>query len=161
MAVNPDILEALTTGIQSEVASYVFYTEAAKQSKNDEFSKTLKELALEEKRHFQVLERQYDSLVRSEKWISTADILKEEGLPEITEEMAEKHRALIDEVHGAADQRAVLDIALRLEYEAFDHFKAMAEKADSEEAKNTFDYLSKFEMTHVEIVKKMIASLDN
>lgn len=159
MAVHPDILGALTTGIQSEVASYVFYTEAARRADADDFRKTLKQLALEEKRHFHVLERQYDSLVRSEKWISTADILKEEGLPEIGEEMAEKHRALIDEVRKAADQKAVLEIALRLEYEARDHFASMAQKADTREAKDTFDYLSKFEQTHVEIIKKMLAGL--
>lgn len=159
MAVHPDILAALTTGIQSEVASYVFYTEAAKRADVAEFKAALKQLALEEKRHFHVLERQYDSLIRSEKWISTADILKEEGLPEIGEEMAEKHRPLINEVKKAADKRAVLEIALRLEYEARDHFSAMAKKAGTREAKDTFDYLSKFEQTHVEIIKKMMAGL--
>ena len=159
MAVHPDILGALTTGIQSEVASYVFYVAAAKKTGRDEFKATLEKLALEEKRHFHVLERQYDSLIRSEKWISTADILKEEGLPEISEDMAEKHQALVDEVQTAADERKILDIALRLEFEARDHFTAMAEKADTKEAKETFDYLSKFEQTHVEIIKKMIATL--
>jgi len=159
MAVHPDTLGALTTGIQSEVASYVFYIEAAKKAGVEDYKETLKKLALEEKRHFHILERQYDSLIRSEKWISTADILKEEGLPEITEDMAEKHRALIDEVHAAPDMRKLLDIALRLEYEARNHFSAMAEKADIKEAKETFDYLSKFEQTHVELIKKMILEI--
>ena len=79
--VNPDILSALTAGIQSEVASYVFYVEAAWKSEAHPVRDLLQRLALEEKQHFHVLERQYDSLVRSEKWISTADILRQQGLP--------------------------------------------------------------------------------
>ena len=160
MAVHPDILEALTSGIQSEVASYVFYIEASKKAESEDFRNTLNKLAAEEKRHFQVLERQYDSLVRSEKWISTADILKEEGLPEIGEDMTSRHQELIDEVRGASNQRQILDIALRLEFEARDLFTRLAGSADSDEARGTYEFLSKFEQTHVEIIKGMIASLD-
>jgi rubrerythrin len=160
MAVHPDILEALTSGIQSEVASYVFYVEASKKAKTEDFKNTLHKLAGEEKRHFHILEKQYDSLVRSEKWISTADILKEEGLPEIGEEMTSRHQGLVDEVRGASNQRQILDIALRLEYEARDLFGQLANKAESREARETFEFLSKFEQTHVEIIKGMIADLD-
>ena len=50
--VHPDTLQALSTGIQAEVASYVFYIEAAKKAANDEQRDTLHKLALEEKDHF-------------------------------------------------------------------------------------------------------------
>lgn len=160
MAVHPDILEALTSGIQSEVASYVFYLEASRKAEKDDFRNTLHRLAGEEKRHFHILEKQYDSLVRSEKWISTADVLKEEGLPEIGEDMTSRHQELIDEVRGASNQRQILDIALRLEYEARDLFGRLANSADSKGARETFEFLSKFEQTHVEIIKGMIAALE-
>lgn len=159
MAVHPDILEALTSGIQSEVASYVFYIEAAKRMERDEMKKTLEELALEEKKHFHVLERQYDSLIRSEKWISTADVLKEKGLPEIGEDMTARHRDLIDEVKRAPGIREILDIALRLEYEARNLFAKSRDIADSKEARETFDHLSRFEQTHVDRISGMIARL--
>ena len=68
--VHPDTLAVLTSGIQAEVASYVFYLEAVKKSPSDELKDMWRELAADEKQHFQILERQYDSLVRSEKWIS-------------------------------------------------------------------------------------------
>ena len=84
--VHPDTLQALSTGIQAEVASYVFYIEAAKKATNENQKEILVKLAYEEKDHFHILERQYDSLIRTEKWISTTDILKAEGLPEISEE---------------------------------------------------------------------------
>jgi len=153
--VHPDILQALTAGIQSEVASYVFYTEAAKKHEADKITDILKRLALEEKEHFQILEGQYDSLVRSEKWISTADILKQEGLPEIGEEMTAEHRALIDEVKETHSIEEILDIAYRLEEEAFTLFDEQTKKTTSDEARKIFGELAKFEQGHMELVEQM------
>ena len=95
---HPDILSALTAGIQAEVAAYVFYLEASKKVEDKNLAKPLSDLAIEERKHFQILERQYDSLIRSEKWISTADILKQNGLPEIGEDMTNEHKDLVDDV---------------------------------------------------------------
>ena len=39
MGIHPDILEGLTTGIQAEVASYVFYREASGKTDRDDFKK--------------------------------------------------------------------------------------------------------------------------
>ena len=157
--VHPDTLAALTSGIQSEVASYVFYLEAAKKAEAEEHKDILKKLALEEKEHFRVLERQYDSLVRSEKWISTADILKQEGLPEITEEMSAQHRDLVDEVSRADSMVKVLDIAYRLEEEAHTLFASAAKMVDSDEGKKMFEHLSRFEEGHMRTIAEMKASL--
>lgn len=153
--VHPDTLSALTAGIQSEVASYVFYLEASKKSQAAEHKQVLEKLALEEKDHFHILERQYDSLVRSEKWISTADILKQEGLPEITEAMSEQHRDLIDEVTGADSMKDILDIAFRLEEEAHDLFEGAKQKVTTPEGQKMFDQLSKFEEGHMRIIDEM------
>lgn len=152
-------LEALTAGIKSEVAAYVFYIEAAKKQASAQIKDVLHKLALEEKDHFHVLERQYDSLVRSERWISTADILKQPGLPEITEDMTSQHKALIDEVRGTTNLQQVLKIAYRLEEEAYELFAGEAARADAPEAKAIFEKLSRFEETHMvligDLMKKM------
>ncbi|MEW6411198.1 MAG: ferritin family protein [Candidatus Zixiibacteriota bacterium] len=157
--VHPDTLAALTAGIQSEVASYVFYLEAAKKTFAAEHKDILEKLALEEKDHFHILERQYDSLVRSEKWISTADILKQKGLPEITEEMSEQHRDLIDEVAKARSLEKILDIAYRLEEEAHDLFASAMKKVTTEEGRKMFGQLSKFEEGHMRMIADMKAAL--
>jgi rubrerythrin len=156
-AVHPDTLAALTAGIQSEVAAYVFYVEAAKKVDDADLKESLLHLATEEKSHFHVLERQYDSLVRSEKWISTADALSQKGLPEIDEEMTQHHRELIDEVDKTQTIGAVLEIALRLEEEARDLFVKAATQCDSDEGRQIFERLAKFEDGHVGLIKKMIA----
>ncbi len=153
--VNPETLQALTAGINSEVASYVFYLEASKKSEAAEFKGILEDLALEEKKHFQILERQYNSLIRSEQWISLADVLKEKGLPEINEEMAEVHQNLIEQVRSADSAKAVLDIAYRLEEEAHDLFAGQIDKTASDEGKRMFRELARFEAGHMKMIDQM------
>lgn len=153
--VNPETLQALTAGISSEVASYVFYLEASKKPEAAEFKGMLEDLALEEKKHFQILERQHNSLIKSEQWISLADVLKEKGLPEINEEMADVHKGLIEQVRKAGSARAVLDIAYRLEEEAHDLFDGQVEKTRSEEGKKMFRELAKFEAGHMKLIDQM------
>jgi len=158
-AVHADILAALTAGIQSEVAAYVFYREAIKKVTDNEIRSALEQLAGEEKGHFRILERQYDSLLRSEKWISTADILKQEGLPEISEEMTSIHRDLAEKVKLAKNRREILDMALQLEIDARDLFHHTAETTKSKEAKDIFEQLSRFEDGHVNLISAIIARL--
>ncbi len=157
--VHPDILSALTAGIQSEVATYVFYIEAAKQVADEDIKATLRQLAGEEKGHFQILERQYDSLVRSERWISTADIMKQPGLPEITEEMEAQHKNLVTRVRQAKDKLEILGLALGLEKAAHELFVKEAGKSKSKEAKETFEHLARFEQGHINLISGMIARL--
>ncbi|HDL01471.1 MAG TPA: hypothetical protein ENH23_04485 [candidate division Zixibacteria bacterium] len=153
--VHPDTLQALSTGIQAEVASYVFYIEAAKKANNDAQKEILQKLAHEEKDHFHILERQYDSLVKTEKWISTSDILKEEGLPEISEDMTNEHKSLIDEVTKADSMEAILDIAYRLEVEAYDLFHGAVDMCDTDEGKKIFTELAKLEQGHMILIDEM------
>lgn len=159
--VHPDILAALTAGIQAEVAAYVFYKEALKNFRQKEIKEVLERLATDEKNHFHYLERQYDSLVRSEKWISTADIMKQKGLPEIGEDMTGRHRETIERVKKARGPRQILEIALEFEKEARDLYTAASIQSESKEAKQTFDALAKFEDGHVRVVNELIDQLDD
>ncbi len=154
--VNPDVLLALNAGIQSETAAYVFYIEASKKTQAKQFKDVLERLAMEEKMHFQILEGQHHSLIRSEKWISTADALKTEGLPEIGEEMNETHRALIKEVQAASTVKTILEIAYRLEEEAFELFDRQASQTSSAEGKKIFNDLAKFEEGHMRLIQEMM-----
>ncbi len=154
--VNPDVLMALNAGIQSETAAYVFYIEASKKTQAKQFKDVLERLALEEKMHFQILEGQHHSLIRSEKWISTADALKTEGLPEIGEEMNETHRELIKEVQAASTIKTILEIAYRLEEEAFELFDRQASQTSSPEGKKIFTDLAKFEEGHMRLIQEMM-----
>ncbi len=159
MAVNSEILNALTTGIQSEIAAYVFYIEAMKLMEANGIKETLENLAAEEKKHFQILERQYDSLVRSEMWVSTADILKQDGLPEIDARMAEKHQDLINNVSELKSPLEILNMALKLEIEAQNLFIKLAANSESEEGKKVFEHLAGFEEGHAKLIQSHIDNL--
>ena len=155
--VNPEILTALSAGIKAEVAAYVFYTTAMKKLEAAEFKSVMERLALEEKKHFHILERQHDSLMRSEKWISTADVLKEEGLPEIGEDMMAFHKELVGEIESADTIRKVLDIAYRLEEDAYNVYKRELDRSESDEAQEIFSQLARFEQGHMAVVKDLMA----
>ncbi|MCB2230418.1 ferritin family protein [bacterium] len=154
-SVHPNTLLALSAGIQSEVASYVFYLEASKQTRQDDIRKLLEKLALEEKAHFNLLERQHHNLVKSEKWISTADIMKRDGLPEVGEDMAEEHRELIEAVRGTSDVMALLDIAYRLEEDAHDLFAREAARSKTPAEQKIFEDLARFEKGHMAVIQDM------
>ena len=51
---NSEILKALTRGIESEIAAYVFYPEADKIVDDERLKSVLEMLAVEEKKHFLV-----------------------------------------------------------------------------------------------------------
>ena len=158
--VSKETLKALTTGINAEIASYVFYLEASKKQAAVKIKSILEEIALEEKRHFQILERQHSSLIRSELWVSTADVFKSKDLPEISEDMSAVHRQLIDEVHKTSSIGAILDIAYRLEEEAFAMFDAQVAKAESDEGRKIFLELAKFEQGHMRKIDEMRQQFD-
>ncbi len=160
MADQTEMINALTRGIESEIQSYVFYTEALKKLENENFKEIIEKLALEEKKHFFILEGQHDALMRSEKWNTTADVLRQPGLPKINEEMASKHKGLLDNVKAASTEREILDMALKLEEDARDLFLKMSKGAGSEEAKKTFDHLADFEQGHVHLVNNMIKQVE-
>ena len=156
---HPEMLQALTSGIQSEVAAYVFYYEALKKVDDGKIRNILEKLALEEKDHFHTLERRYDSFVRSEKWNTTADVLRQPGLPAVSEEMNESHRELIAEVEATTSLSEILDIAYRLEKESNELFAEAAKKAETSDARTMFEQLARFEEGHMNLIDEMRAEL--
>lgn len=157
--VNPKILESLSWGVSAEIKAYVFYKEAAKLIKNEDLKNKMLELAAEEKKHFRILERQHHSLITSEQWVTYSDILKQEGLPDIDEEMAGKHKAVIDQVRSAGSERQILDIAFDLEKIAHEMYAQAAGRAGDPDEKSMFEYLSNFEKGHMILIQKMIDAL--
>ncbi|UCC45378.1 MAG: ferritin-like domain-containing protein [Candidatus Zixiibacteriota bacterium] len=155
--VSSKTLEALATGITAEVAAYVFYVAAAGKAAVELHREILERMAGEEKSHFQILERQHDSLIRSEKWVSTADVLKQPGLPEISEDMMAAHQALIGEVEECKTALEILRIAYRLEEQAYETYLGASERISSEEGRAVFTRLARFEQGHMKMVKELMA----
>ena len=145
-------LDALSRGINAELASYVFYKRAAEQVQNEKLSLLLIDLAAEEKDHYWILETQYDSLVRSEKWVTYNDIMRKKGLPEIPEEMTNAHKERIKLIEKTNDPLEILKVAIQLEIEARDFYQSQATIETDQAARDFYIFLGKFEQGHVNIL---------
>ncbi len=152
-------LGVLSRGINAELAAYVFYKRAAEKVDNSELAEFFIKLAGEEKDHYWTLEAEYDSLVRSEKWVTYNDIMRRSELPEIPEEMAENHQRRIDELDTIADNYKILQLAIELEQEAHDLYNSQIEKIDDPIAKEMLGFLAKFELGHVKVLTKWLENL--
>jgi rubrerythrin len=145
-------LEALSRGINAELAAYVFYKRAGEIIKHPEISPLLEKLAGEEKDHYWILETQHDNLVRSEKWVTYNDIMRKSGLPEIPEDMAETHKKRLAKLDKMTDPIAILKLAIELEEEARDFYQSQLEIIDDKAARDFYSYLTKFEQGHVNVL---------
>jgi rubrerythrin len=70
--------------------------------------------------------------------------------------MTARHKDLIAEVRAASTVKAILDIAYRLEEEAYDMFDAAANRTNEPEGKKIFNDLAKFESGHMTIIREMM-----
>ncbi len=156
MAADKFALEGLNKGIQAELAAYVFYNKCIKIVGDDQLKTTLRTLAHEEKEHYRILEGQYDSLVRSEMWVTYNDILKRPGLPDIDEKMEGVHDELIDGVSESSTPRQVFEIALILEERARNLYAELAKKTTDPKGRETYEYLVKFEASHIAKINRLM-----
>lgn len=152
-------LDTISIGINAELAAYIFYKRASEKIEDQQIAAMLTKLAGEEKDHYWTLEAEYDSLVRSEKWISYNDIMRKDGLPEIPEEMTEKQKTRLDALEATSDISSILEMAIELEEEARDLYRSQVDKVDDPLAKEMYTFLSKFEQGHVNIISNWLAKL--
>jgi rubrerythrin len=152
-------LAALSQGINAELAAYVFYKRAGEKVKNAELSSLLSRLAGEEKDHYWTLEAEYDSLSRSEKWVTYNDIMRKTGLPEIPEEMDDVHRRRTEELDRTEDPHKILGLAIELEERARDFYQVQKKKATDPAAVEIYSYLVKFEQGHVNLLTNWKAKI--
>lgn len=150
------VLDGLSKGIQAELSSYVFYKKSLEIVKDDKVRDMLKRLASDEKEHYKILEGQYDSLVRTEMWNTISDVLRQEGLPDIEENMEKVHDELIEEISSVTTPSRILEIAYILEERARNIYADLLRKVDDPRGKKTYEYLMKFETGHMNKVKSMM-----
>lgn len=157
--VDNEVLEGLSRGIQAELAAYVFYKKALALNKDENLDEVLKWLAGEEKEHYAILEGQYRSLIKSERWVAYNDIMKKEGLPDIDEHTEKVHDTLIEEVDENTSPKRILEIALLLEVRARDIYQELEEKTENPEGKKTYGYLVRFEAGHIAKIKSIAGKM--
>jgi rubrerythrin len=154
--VQQDILDNLSFAIQAEISAYVFYRHAMEKVKDRELKETLKSLANDEREHFRVLESQYDSLHRSERWITYKDALLVKGLPDIDEKITDAQKEMLGELEALTSQKAILELGLQKEQRAYELYKRQLEKATLPESRDMLERLMNFELGHVRKLESLI-----
>jgi hypothetical protein len=114
---------------------------------------------MEEKDHYWTLEGEYDSLVRSEKWITYNDILRKNDLPEMPEEMTETHKKRLETLDLLNDEISILRMAVELEEEARDLYRSQVDAVDDPTAREMYSFLAKVEQGHVNVINSWIGKL--
>jgi rubrerythrin len=156
---HQEVLDSLSLAIQEEISAYVFYTHVMERVKDKELIETLKDLARDEKDHFKLLESQFDSLSRSEHWITYKDALLADDLPDIDEKVTPMKQQLLDQFKSLTTLKDILDMALLKEKRAYEFYRSRVDRMNSPEGKETFEYLMNFELGHVRKVEGMIRRL--
>jgi len=109
-------------------------------------------LVREEETHIQILTRQYSNLVKGEDF-DVSDLDKSDDT--VTATVISD--AVMKEIFGAGYEAAVISAALEFEKNAVKYYSENAERAESEDEKKLYRWLTKWEQTHM----MMLAKLDN
>jgi len=147
-------LKALEYAMSNERLGWCFYTRAAEKTTDDTGKKMFISLASDEEEHLSILQKQYDSLEKSNAWISIDDARKAEP-PSCQPTLFPEEEA---KVEGLVKKRAsdldALDIALDMERRGYKQYVEEAEKTNDLTAKAVYEYLSKEEDRHFTMIQK-------
>lgn len=140
-----ELIDGLRTAMQAERAGYEFYKMAAERTADPQGKRTFLELAGEEQQHFEFLARQYRAV------LETGELAQDATL-ERGRAPAAEHPIFSPELRGrlkgAHFEMSALAIAVQLELNGINHYKAMAAEAASPEARRFFAELVEWETAH-------------
>ena len=146
--------QLLKTALYHEVKSEAFYKRAAEITKNDESRMLFLELSDMENDHI----RNLISKTKDTPW-------PQEFNPEIyVKELESSMESIISveetEILQNGDMKAVLELAIGMEKEAYKTYLELEEKAASQEVKDYSRELSREEQKHLNSLNTLLTSLD-
>ena len=107
-------------------------------------------LAEEEVKHIAFLGKQFRRLARGENLDASG---MEEGHTQVADSILTLE--IVQNVSGAGYEAAVISAALEFEKRAVAYYSEQAEKAGSEAEKEVFSWLSRWEVTHMEMLARV------
>ncbi len=140
-----ELVEALRLAMQGERTGFEFYKMAAANTKDPAGKATFEQLAAEEQGHFDFLAKHYRALHEKGALATGVTLGK-------AHELANNHPIfsadLKSRIRDAHFEMSALAIAVQLELNGINHYKAQAEKAQDPEARRFFQELVTWETTH-------------
>ena len=144
-ATTRELVEGLRSAMQGERTGHEFYKMAAASTHDPAGKKVFEQLASEELHHLDFLGRHQQSLVETGK-LSREAVLGKPGA------LAGEHpifsARLKERIGGAHFEMSALAIAVQLELNGINHYRELAARARSPEARALFQQLVEWESGH-------------
>lgn len=128
------------------------YESVTNTTEVDGVKELFKMLVREEEKHIELLNKQYSNVLKGQ--TSDAAGLEQEEAP-VTASILSND--VVKDVHGAGYEAAVISAALEFEKNAVNFYSKQAEEAESDEEKQLYLWLARWEKTHM----MMLAKLDS
>ncbi len=148
------MIEAIKTGLQTELNGIQFYQLAAQRTSDEKGKAVFTLLANDEIKHFKELQKHYQSVMKSNKWapaisIGEAKTIFKGESPIFSKEL----KGRVKETHF---EMSALSIGALLESNSIDFYKKMVDETDDPIAKELFNKLWKWEQGHLEAITKQL-----
>jgi rubrerythrin/rhodanese-related sulfurtransferase len=153
---DQETVQLLRTAMDLEKGAWRFYRYAMDKFNEDPISQTLDQISIAEKGHATLIYRFLQKLVADPPPF-------EQFYQNLTGEILEGGLSYADAcamLEAIENQRCrgVIDLALTIEYAAFDLYRTMAENIDDSEARETFLALAQAEKGHMRALARSIAN---
>jgi rubrerythrin len=146
---DKQLLSLLEDALSAERDGHQFYTMAAEQTADPGARGSFARLAEEERRHFEVLRKEYRSILEGRRVDSAAD-LGERWIPEragaiFSDEFRQR-------IRGKHLEMSALSIGILLEKNAYEFYATQAERAEDESVRRLFRELAEWENGHYQLL---------
>jgi rubrerythrin len=144
-----DLLSSLRQAMLSERDGFKFYSMAAEQAGDSGAAETFNHLAEEEMAHFNVLQKEYQSLLDTGAWDPDTALdapLQPEGSGRIFSEDFTRR------IRGRHLEMAALSIGILLEKQSFEFYTRQAEASDDATVREFFSKLASWEEGHYQML---------
>ena len=150
MAKDDRVLDIVKNALLLEHKGKALYESVVKTTEVAAVKDLFGWLAEEEVKHIAFLEKQFRRLSRDENLDASG---MEEGHTQVTDSVITLE--IVQNVSGAGYEAAVISAALEFEKRAVAYYSEQAEKAGSDAEKEVFGWLSRWEVTHMEMLARV------
>jgi rubrerythrin len=140
-----ELLDGLKIAMEAELTGLQFYKTASKNTKDPKGKETFSRMAAEEKKHFDYLRHQYQSILKTGKYDFTRKLLKS---PPKRGSGAIFSKEIKRRIKSSHFEVSALSIGMKLELEAISFYRKCAAKTTTPAAKKFFNELAEWEQDH-------------
>ena len=152
-----DLKKAFGTAMKGEIEGRELYRMVSERTDDPQAREVFKYLAEEENKHFETLEKMYHSTLKGEE-INIPDLPRLVEFKDVESPIfSENFKNRIGQSHF---EMSALSIALRLERDASDFYKKMAEGSSDSGLKDFFKNLADWEEDHYRAIHREIQFLE-